>query len=165
MSQMTSGDWIHAIKDVKIMNDQKLTRKELIEEIRGLRKAIKIQEVLQAQASETNLIASAMDAILAIDEDQNIVQFNMAAEHIFGYKAEEVLGKSVDLLVPEHCSRSSPQTFSKLWRERSQPAQYSFIGNLNRLAGDRGSFSDRNIHFKGHSRKPKIVFCHCPGCQ
>ena len=44
-------------------------------------------------------IASA--AIISVDRDQKIHLFNRGAEETFGYTAEEVLGKSLELLVPE----------------------------------------------------------------
>lgn len=41
------------------------------------------------------------EAIISIDESQKIVIFNKGAEKIFDYEAGEVLGKSLDLLIPE----------------------------------------------------------------
>lgn len=40
------------------------------------------------------------DAIVSIDEAFRIVFFNRGAERIFGYIAEEVLGRELDLLIP-----------------------------------------------------------------
>ncbi|RPI16710.1 MAG: PAS domain S-box protein [Ignavibacteriae bacterium] len=48
-----------------------------------------------------SIINSAMDGIITIDEEQNIVQFNPAAEMIFLYNKEDVIGKSLDFLIPQ----------------------------------------------------------------
>jgi len=46
-------------------------------------------------------IDSVMDAIVAIDEHQNILLFNPAAEVMFGYKAEEIIGEPLNTLIPD----------------------------------------------------------------
>ncbi len=46
-------------------------------------------------------VDSVMDAIVAIDEAQNIVLFNPAAENMFGYAASDILGKPFETLIPE----------------------------------------------------------------
>lgn len=47
-----------------------------------------------------SLLAVAPDAIIAVDEHQNIIVFNQAAERMFGYSADEVLYKPLGLLLP-----------------------------------------------------------------
>jgi diguanylate cyclase (GGDEF)-like protein/PAS domain S-box-containing protein len=59
-----------------------------------------------------DIIDSAMDAIVVIDESQNIVQFNASAERVFGYRRSDVLGRSIHILVPEHL-RASHHTHIK----------------------------------------------------
>jgi PAS domain S-box-containing protein len=50
-----------------------------------------------------------MDAIITIDEAQNIVLYNRAAERIFGWSAEQVRGQSIDKLIPERFRPSHAQ--------------------------------------------------------
>jgi two-component system, cell cycle sensor histidine kinase and response regulator CckA len=47
------------------------------------------------------VIASAMDAIITVDEDQRIVVFNAAAERTFGTPAAQALGERLDRFLPE----------------------------------------------------------------
>lgn len=53
-----------------------------------------------SEARLSAIIDSAMDAIISVNKDQNIVLFNSAAEKIFRCKAAEVLGKSLDMFIP-----------------------------------------------------------------
>ena len=46
---------------------------------------------------------SATDAIVSVNQEANIVFWNRAAEDIFGYKKEEVEGKSLDIILPAQC--------------------------------------------------------------
>jgi len=41
------------------------------------------------------------DGIISLDEQQNIILFNAAAEKIFGYTSGEVIGQSLDILLPK----------------------------------------------------------------
>ena len=47
------------------------------------------------------LLDAAVDAIIVIDDRGAITTFNAAAERLFGYATGDVLGKPVDLLMPE----------------------------------------------------------------
>ena len=48
-----------------------------------------------------SVINGALDGIVTIDEKGNLVEFNPAAERIFGYAKEDVIGKSLaDIMIP-----------------------------------------------------------------
>ena len=50
-------------------------------------------EVNNASTRFSSLIDAAFDGIITIDENQKIQLFNHAAENIFGYSADEIIGK------------------------------------------------------------------------
>jgi len=78
---------------------------------RRLRLAGTVQDITERKRSEQALIASearfsgvldiASDAIIMTDEDGNVQMFNQGARDTFGYQEDEVLGRSVDMLMPE----------------------------------------------------------------
>jgi PAS domain S-box-containing protein len=55
----------------------------------------------RSEARLAGIIASAMDAIITVDESQRILVFNAAAEAIFRCPAGEVIGQPLDRLIPQ----------------------------------------------------------------
>ncbi len=61
-----------------------------------------VEEQLRAQNARLDAVVnSALDGLITIDTKGNIESFNPAAERIFGWKADEVIGKNVTVLMPE----------------------------------------------------------------
>lgn len=59
------------------------------------------EEALRANESHLRSILSAVpDAMVVIDEEGAILSFSATAETLFGYGADEVIGKNVSLLMP-----------------------------------------------------------------
>lgn len=61
------------------------------------------QQILPTQLEQDvfyNLIHLANDGIILIDEDEKIFVYNDGAEKVFGHTANEILGKSIETLIP-----------------------------------------------------------------
>ena len=54
-------------------------------------------------------LEQALDAVVRIDENNNVQFFNKAAEEFWGYKREEVLGNNVKMLVPRDIQSNHDQ--------------------------------------------------------
>ena len=68
----------------------------------------------QSEAREHAILETALDAIVSVDEASRIVEFNPAAEQMFGYTREEALGKELAaLLIPGHLRDSHRQGFQR----------------------------------------------------
>lgn len=62
----------------------------------------KAEEALQKSEERMRAVLdNVIDGIITINEHGIIESFNLAAKHIFGYQAEEVIGKNVHILMPE----------------------------------------------------------------
>lgn len=67
-----------------------------ISETKWAERALRVSE-----AKFAGIITIASDAIISVDEHFEITLFNRGAETIFGYSAAEVLGRPLDVLMPE----------------------------------------------------------------
>lgn len=77
-------------------------------------KAIDIAETMttKLRASESRfrgLLEAAPDAIIVVDSSGKIIIVNSQTEKIFGYSRDEILGKSIDVLVPQRFRGSHPK--------------------------------------------------------
>ena len=71
-----------------------------------------------------SLLEMAADSICLMDDHSRILLFNKASENLFGYSAEEVIGKSVDILMPMKYAKHHDG-----WVERYlQTGEHSIIG-------------------------------------
>ena len=55
----------------------------------------------EERARLAGLIGSAMDAVITVDSAQRITLFNPAAEKMFGFTAEQLIGQPIERLIPE----------------------------------------------------------------
>jgi two-component system, cell cycle sensor histidine kinase and response regulator CckA len=55
---------------------------------------------VESEARQGAILEAANDAIISVDQDQRIREFNPAAERMFGWRRLDILGKPVDMLMP-----------------------------------------------------------------
>ena len=96
------------------------------------------RETAQILARQTahlgGIIESAMDAIVTVDEDQRICIFNPAAEDMFGYRAEDVYGEPLDVIIPED-KRSVHADHVERFAESGETSRH--MGGLGHVYGRR----------------------------
>jgi len=68
-------------------------------EVADRRAAVQALENVEARVG--GIVESAMDAIVTIDEEQRVVQFNASAERVFRWPRQAVIGQPIDMLLPE----------------------------------------------------------------
>ena len=81
-----------SITSWKVNNQKFITA--ILRDISERKKAEKTQNILSA------IVDGSDDAIIGKDIEGNILSWNHGAEIIYGYKAEEVIGKSVSIIFP-----------------------------------------------------------------
>jgi two-component system sensor histidine kinase/response regulator len=107
------------------------TKQQLIDELSSLRRELSDLKQAASEPLLDAIVDIAADAIISIDEDQCITRFNQGAEQIFGYRAQEMIGESVEILLPEQFRGRHPkyvqayasgQSSSRLMNERADVA-------------------------------------------
>lgn len=77
-----------------------------------------LREAEQAQAHLAAIVTSSDDAIISKDLDGVITSWNQAAERLFGYTAEEVVGRSVTILMPPEHLGEEPDILKRIRQGR-----------------------------------------------
>ncbi|MFI5934384.1 ATP-binding protein [Actinoplanes sp. NPDC051494] len=72
-------------------------------------RAAVVAERERADAMFRDLLEGAPDAIIGVTADGTITLINAQAEHLFGYPRDELLGRPVDILVPEGIRDAHPR--------------------------------------------------------
>jgi PAS domain S-box-containing protein len=89
-----------------------------------------IDELLTTDSNRYAGLLQAMgDAVIIIDARHQIIEFNAEAQRVFGYEKTEVLGKSINVLLPEGSRRAHDRNIAafaiepgdrRLMRERAE---------------------------------------------
>ena len=94
------------------------------------------ENLIDSQRKLRGIIDLAADAIISTDDDFRITLFNPAAERIFGYSADQVLGQPLNMLLPES-ARSIHRTHLDHFRDSAM--QNKEMGHRGQIWGRRNS--------------------------
>jgi PAS domain S-box-containing protein len=89
---------------------EELAERRLMEERLGEEE----RELKRSEVRKAAIVDSALDCIVTIDHEGCISEFNPAAEHTFGYRRDEVLGKHLaDIIIPPSLREKHRQGFAR----------------------------------------------------
>ena len=79
---------------------------------------IRAEEALRAsEARKSAIMSSALDAIITIDREGVMVEFNAAAERMFGFRREEAVGREMAaLIIPPALRERHRRGWRDAWR-------------------------------------------------
>jgi diguanylate cyclase (GGDEF)-like protein/PAS domain S-box-containing protein len=81
-----------------------------------------LKKVLHEKNSPFSVISSnTADGIVMIDENEQILFFNIGAEVMFGYNAAEVMGQPLDFLFPSRFAQSHQEHITRFKRDSASP--------------------------------------------
>lgn len=86
------------------------------------------------------IVNSAMDAIISHDSSLRIVLFNAAAERMFGYKASDMIGKPLDILIPERLRPAHVQQVAEFMRAGVSARRMGALGAVSGLRSNGEEF-------------------------
>ncbi|MGA7323713.1 MAG: PAS domain S-box protein [Rhodomicrobium sp.] len=99
----------------------------------------KEEELKHNEARLAAILSIAPSAIISIDGQQRITLFNDAAEKLFGYKRDEIVGQTLDLLIPERFRPAHEGNVALFW---SSPESTRRMGERRNVAGLRKDGSE-----------------------
>ena len=86
------------------------------------------QELLRASEERYRLVSeTAQDVIFTIDEKSTITFCNPAVERMFGYKPEELIGHTLDVIIPERLRDAHRRGVERYLRTRKRSITWSGI--------------------------------------
>ena len=115
-----------------------------------------VREALQESQQRLNsIVQSAMDAIITVDQDQQIVLFNKAAERLFRCRAEEAVGTSLHRFIPEGFRQRHDSHIVRFQQSTVMAMEMGRPGSVKALRADGHEFpieaSISQVNVGGHS--------------
>jgi PAS domain S-box-containing protein len=115
-----------------------------------------VEAIQASEAALRQIMDNVLDAIITICEEGIISSFNPAAEKIFGFKAKEVIGKNVKILMPQPFKREHDGYLTR-YKKTKTP---HIIGSGREVEGQRkdGSTFSMELAVSEHSMDDMGVF-------
>ena len=110
------------------------------------------RELRSLAARLNGILDAAVDGLIVIDDRAIVESFNPSAERIFGYRAEEVLGRNVAMLMPQPYRREHDGYVEKYLRT----GQAKIIGIGREVTGLRRDVPGRR---RADHRAGRATFC------
>ena len=121
----------------------------------NITKRISADTLPEGEETYRILAETASDAIIRIDENSQIVFVNRAAERVFGYKVEEMVGQSLTMIMPEYLRRLHEAGIERYletgkrhinWESTELPAQHR-DGHIFPIEVSFGEFQQNGKHY------------------
>ncbi|WP_243048196.1 sensor domain-containing diguanylate cyclase [Dyella sp. RRB7] len=93
--------WRLSLKPFRHLDDGREATEILITGLDITAKMLLTHELEVSTSRFRSVVDAAYDAIITMDQQNHITLFNRAAENLFGYSSEEVLGQPIEQLLPE----------------------------------------------------------------
>jgi PAS domain S-box-containing protein len=102
------------------------------------------------------LVETSTDAIVSVNIEGEIIQWNKAAEKIFGYPVDAALGKPVDIIIPEKYQQRHLEGFKKFL----ETGEGALVGKATELEGRRkdGTVMPIELSLSALKRKNSWIF-------
>lgn len=98
------------------------------------------QQLTAKELQLSSIVRSAMDAIITTDEEQQVVQFNEAAEKMFRCSAEEAIGQPIGRFIPQRFRDAHRGHVEKFGRSGTTNRRMGTLGTITGLRGDGEEF-------------------------
>src|ERR1019366_7535091 len=97
--------------------------------------------LISSQVRLAGIVDSVTDGIITLDHEQRIILFNPAAERVFGYSAQEMLGQPLDRLIPNRFRDAHSSHIRGFEHTGVTSRRMGALGNLSGIRANGEEFS------------------------
>ncbi len=134
LGRKKDGSWIWLDVKTKLLKDEEGVTKGIIGSACDIEQQKKVENRLEESEALANaILETTVEGIVTIDTGGSILSFNKAAEEMFGYKEEELLGKNVKVLMPSPHKENHDQYMSNYL----QTGEKKIIGTGREVRGEK----------------------------